>query len=446
MSNSINFEQFYNIIANERRNADEVYQGIDPTTGDKLWPVPVASKNDLEEAVIAAKNAFAEWSTKPHTERIELLHSVVDELESHVSDLTMVLHKETGKPMEFAKGEITAGIATFRRHLAWNVPDEVQKEDEEVKVVIEHSPVGVVGGIVPWNFPFQLSILKIAPALVIGCTILLKPSPFTPYTALKIGEIASHVLPPGVLQIIGGDDHGGNDAAIVTADFDVAEAASMVARSTFAHSGQICIATKRIYVQDSIFNEFMQHFEAVVAQYQPGEGFCSPIQNEMQYDKVKALYQDCESNGYRFALGPCADSWNDSQPGFFIKPAIIVNPPDSARVVQEEPFGPIVPVLSWHDDSEVIARANNTNSGLGGTVFCRDKQRAWRIAGSLATGNVWVNSGLKMDPVALFGAHKQSGIGCALGPLGLKAFTNTRTITYWKDTPADKQKVGGLFG
>ncbi|KAJ3498994.1 hypothetical protein NLG97_g699 [Lecanicillium saksenae] len=415
------------------------------------------------------------------------LHSQNDALETHASDLTLLLHKETGKPFEFAKGEITTGIATFRRHLAWSVPDEVQKEDDEVKVVIEYAPVGVVGGIVPWNFPFQLSILKIAPALVVGCTIILKPSPFTPYTALKIGEIASRVLPKGVLQIIGGGDElgpwmtrhpgidkisftgsiatgkkvgasaaetlkrvnlelGGNDAAIVTADFDVAEAAAMVARSTFAHSGQICIATKRIYVHESVFEEFMQHFKAIVAKYQPGEGSCSPIQNKMQYDKVKALYRDCEANGYQFATGSCEDSWQDSQPGYFIKPAIIVNPPDDARIVQEEPFGPIVPVLSWREEFEVIARANDTISGLGGTIFCRDRQRAWRLASSLATGNVWINSGLKMDPVALFGAQKQSGIGCALGPLGLKAFMNTRTITYWKDSPTETHKVGGLFG
>lgn len=238
---------------------------------------------------------------------------------------------------------------------------------------------------------------------------------------------------------------GGNDAAIVTEDFDVAEAASMVARSTFAHSGQICIATKRIYVQESVFDEFLRHFNNIVGSYQPGEGFCSPIQNKMQYDKVKDLYRDCEANGYHFALGPCQDSWQDTQPGFFIKPAVIVAPPDHARIVQEEPFGPIVPVLRWRDDCEVISRANDSDTGLGGTVFCRDRQRAWRLASSLDTGNVWVNSGLKMDPVALFGAHKQSGIGCALGPLGLKAFTATRTITYWKVVPVEQQRADGIF-
>lgn len=220
----------------------------------------------------------------------------------------------------------------------------------------------------------------------------------------------------------------------------------MVARSTFAHSGQICIATKRIYVHEAVLDEFMQSFEAIVREYRQGEGFCSPIQNKMQYEKVKSLYQDCKANGYRFAVGSCDDAWQDSQPGFFIKPAVILNPPYNSRIVREEPFGPIVPVISWKDDADVVRRANDTLAGLGGTVFCRDKQRAWKLAGSLATGNVWVNSGLKMDPVALFGSCKQSGIGSALGPLGLKAFTGTRTITYWKDAQRDRDQAGGLFG
>ncbi|CEJ93495.1 hypothetical protein VHEMI09078 [[Torrubiella] hemipterigena] len=490
MTDTIQFNEFYNIISNEKRSAEQVHHGIDPATEETLWPVPVASQQDLDEAVASARLAFTEWSARDHAARVQCLGALADKLEAHASELTTLLHRETGKPLEFAKGEILGGIATLRSHLAWSVPDEVQKDDHEVKVVIQHAPLGAVAGIVPWNFPFQLSIIKIAPALAVGCTLILKPSPFTPYTALKIGEIAAQVLPPGVLQILGGDDNlgpwmtqhpgidkvsftgsiatgkrvvaatsetlkkvnlelGGNDAAIVTADFDPAEAAAMVARSTFAHSGQICIATKRIYVHESVLDEFMGHFTAIVRGYKQGEGFCSPIQNRMQYEKVKSLYQYCKENGYQVAVGSCDRAWNDSEPGFYMEPAVILNPPDNSRVVQEEAFGPIVPVMSWKDEEDVVRRANDTLTGLGGTVFCRDQQRAWKLASSLTTGNVWVNSGLKMDPVALFGAQKQSGIGCALGPLGLKAFTTTRTITYWKDVaPIEKgqTKAGGLFG
>ncbi len=343
-------------------------------------------------------------------------------------------------------------------------------------------------------------------------------SPYTPYTSLKIGEIAAQIFPPGVLQVLSGNDslgpwmtlhpgiskisftgsiatgkrvmaaaattlkrvnlellvfsslslspicqfsrqknqltfqnRGGNDAAVVTEDFDMAKAAAMVAGTAFAHSGQICIATKRVYVHDAVYDEFMAHFTAIVRGYQPGEGFCSPIQNQMQYERVQAIYRDCEANGYDFAVGGSGSgsaAWDDTQPGYFIRPAVIANPPDHSRVVQEEAFGPIVPVLRCRDDDDAVARANDTATGLGATVFCRDNGRAWALAGRLATGNVWVNSGLKMDPVALFGAQKQSGIGGALGPLGLKSFTETRTVTYWKDNtpPPAADKVSGFFG
>ncbi len=236
---------------------------------------------------------------------------------------------------------------------------------------------------------------------------------------------------------------GGNDAAIVTEDFDIAKAAQLVAVATFAHSGQMCHATKRIYVHESVYDSFMEHLKTIVGSYKVGEGFCSPIQNRIQYDKVKSIYADCEQNKYEFALGN--GRVPDPQPGsgFFIAPAIIARPPETSRIVQDEPFGPIVPVLTFSSDAEVVARVNNTDTGLGATVYCRNQSRAWNIASSIETGSVWVNGGLKMHPEALFGAHKQSGIGGELGPLGLKYYTNTRTVTYWKATQSEAD--GDLF-
>ena len=165
----------------------------------------------------------------------------------------------------------------------------------------------------------------------------------------------------------------------------------------------------------------------------------------LQFYKVKSTYQHCKDKNYEFAIGRCEGVWQDSEPGFFIEPSVITNAPDDSCIVTEEPFGLIVPAMKWHNDEEVIKRANDTVIGLGGTAFCRDGQRAWHLAGSLATGNVCVNSGLKLDPVAPFSAHKQSGIGSELGPHGLKAFTNTRTITYWKVSTSEVAKTGSLF-
>lgn len=222
----------------------------------------------------------------------------------------------------------------------------------------------------------------------------------------------------------------------------------MVATASFAHSGQICMATKRVYVHESIYDEFMRNLVDIVRTYKPGEGFCSPIQNKMQYDLVRAIYKDCADNNYDFAVGngEVSEYQERSGSGYFVSPAVIANPPEKSRIVQEEPFGPIVPVLSWKSDAELISRVNDTPTGLGATVYCRDQTRAWAIASSLETGSVWVNAGLKLHPEALFGAHKQSGIGGELGPLGLTYYTNSRTITYWKDSETTAPGGdGGLF-
>ncbi|KAI1652742.1 betaine aldehyde dehydrogenase [Daldinia decipiens] len=489
MESIISFDKFYNIVNNSRVLGDKTYHGIDPSTGKTLWGAPIATGDDLDEAVAAANSAFKKWSSLQQHERSRFMRDLADALEKHKDALTELLGKESGKSVSFAESEVVMGINTMRRHADWSVPDQLLKDTEDVRIIVQHVPIGVVAGITPWNYPFQLAILKVAPALATGCTVILKPSPFTPYIALKIAEIAAEVLPPGVVQALGGDDNlgpwmtkhpgihkisftgstatgkkimavasetlkrvnlelGGNDAAVVTEDFDVLEAAQLVAMATFAHSGQICMATKRIYVQESVYDEFMTHLVAIVKGYKPGEGFCSPIQNTMQFEKVKSIYDECEEQGFNFAVGGGSKvSVDDNRPGYFIAPAIVTNPPEKSRIVQEEPFGPIVPVLTWRDDDEVIRRVNDTPTGLGATIYCRDERRAWQISESLETGSVWVNSGLKLDPVALFGAHKQSGIGGELGPLGLKYYTNTRTITYWKDAPKGPQAKGnrGLF-
>ncbi len=191
------------------------------------------------------------------------------------------------------------------------------------------------------------------------------------------------------------------------------------------------MGTKRIYVHESIYTEFMSHFVPIVKSFKAGEGFLSPIQNKMQFDKVKSIYRDCEEQGYEFAVG--SSKFPSQGKGFFVEAAIITNPPDNSRVVQEEPFGPIVPVLTWRDDDEVIARANDTPTGFGATIYCREENRACRRAGGLQCGRGWVTGGLSRDPIALFGAHKQSGIGGELGPLGMTYYTDTRTVTYWKE-------------
>ena len=211
---------------------------------------------------------------------------------------------------------------------------------------------------------------------------------------------------------------------------DLDATASAVAQSAFGHSGQVCVASKRIYVHASVYEEFMKKFVAACKEFTPGQGFCSPIQNSMQYDKVKSVYDDCVTQKYDFALGD--GHLGADKSGYFAPPTIVAKPPEQSRLVQEEPFGPIVPVLTWTEEEDVIERANDTTQGLGATLYCKDPVTAERIADRLEAGSVWVNLGVKPMPTAFFSGHKQSGIGGEWGPLGLLSYCNAKTLHFKK--------------
>jgi len=306
---------------------------------------------------------------------------------------------------------------------------------------------------------------------VTGNTIIIKPSPFTPYCDLKLVELAQDFFPPGVIQVLSGDDNlgpwltahpdvdkisftgstatgkkvmqsaagtlkrvtlelGGNDPAIVCGDVDIESTAQKIATMAFLNSGQICIAIKRIYIHSSIYNEFRDAMVRFTKTLTVGNGLedgttHGPLQNSMQYERVQGFFADIEKQKWTTAVGGKND---DNAKGYFIQPTIIDNPEDGSRIVIEEPFGPIVPILSWSDESEVIARANNTNMGLGASVWTRDLAQGKRIAEQLEAGSVWVNSHMEVSPNAAFGGHKQSGIGSEWGLNGLKAFCNAQTL------------------
>ncbi|KAK9241575.1 putative betaine aldehyde dehydrogenase, chloroplastic [Lipomyces tetrasporus] len=223
---------------------------------------------------------------------------------------------------------------------------------------------------------------------------------------------------PTVVQVLGGDDNLGPwitkhpdiakisfTGSIATGKKIMAAAADTLNTVNLELGGNdaavVCMVTKHIYVHESVFDEFIIHFTAIVKRYRVGEGFCSPIQNKAQYEKVKSIFQDCEEQQYEFAVDYGKISTDEHQTGYIIAPAVISKPPENSRIVQEEPFGPILPVLTWREDEEAIERANNTSTGLGAIIYCRDEKRAWHIAESLETGSVWVNGGLKLDPIAL---------------------------------------------
>jgi acyl-CoA reductase-like NAD-dependent aldehyde dehydrogenase len=329
--------------------------------------------------------------------------------------------------------------------------------------------------ICPWNFPLILSAGKIAPALMTGNCVVAKPSPFTPYTSLKFVELAQEILPPGVLSVVGGNNElgaamclhpdiakisftgstatgkkvmetsaktlkrvtlelGGNDASIILPDVDIKKIAPEVVMGAFQNSGQVCVATKRIFIHESIYKEFLAEivsFTKTLKTGNPddGDNMLGPVQNKMQYERVKGFFEDSKSKGYTFAAGEPDVA---ASKGYFIQPTIIDNPPDDSRIIQEEPFGPIVPTQPWSDLEEVIARANNTKSGLGACVWGADVEKASKIARRLEAGSVFVNSFEKPTPQAIFGGHKESGIGGEWGKTGLLAYCNPHVIHVYK--------------
>ncbi|KPM40755.1 hypothetical protein AK830_g5820 [Neonectria ditissima] len=467
--------EFFNVVNSQKRRSDKVMTSVDPRTKERLWEAPVAGEADLNDAVVAARQAFKKWKLIQVEERQASLTKLADELDARRGQIHEILAKETGKSDLLTNIEIDDTLKFIRFNAAHSVPEEIQYEDETVKIISTHPPLGVVGAICPWNFPLVLAMAKVSAALVMGNCIILKPSPFTPYATLKVAELAIPFFPPGVFQVLNGDNQvgklmtlhhgidkitftgstatgkkvaensmktlkrmtlelGGNDASIVCPDVDVQAVAPKVAAGCLFHSGQMCVATKRVYVHKDIFVEFREAFvKAVKATQIDVSGkeptMFSPIQNDMQYQIIKDLIADSKANGYTFA---CGGDQEQQQPGLFIRPSVIDRPPDDSMIITMEQFGPIIPLMEWSSESEVIDRVNNCDSGLGSCVWARDTATAERLARSLEAGLVWINSFEIPNPYGYFSGWKQSGVGGEWGKQGLLSYCHTQTLQIYK--------------
>ncbi|KAH7408904.1 aldehyde dehydrogenase [Cadophora sp. MPI-SDFR-AT-0126] len=461
---------FSNVINGKLSSTSKTTHAINPATKKPNWEVPISTPQDVDEAVAAARTAFKTWSKTTIAERRAALEGWSAEIAKHVAEFAKLLVIEQGKPLQWAMYEADVTSKQIVNTSKLEVPEEITEDTEERQVITRYTPLGVVVGIVPWNFPMSLACGKISPAVLTGNTIIIKPSPFTPYTAIKVVELAQKFFPPGVVQVLTGDDSlgpqltlhagvdkitftgstatgkrimesasktlkrvtlelGGNDPAIVCKSVDIPTVAPAIATLAFLNSGQICLALKRIYIHSSIYPAFRDAMVAYTKTLKVGEGFedgvfLGPIQNKMQYDRVQGFFDDVEKNGMSVAVGGKVP---DSK-GYFINPTIIDNPDDDSRIVVEEPFGPILPILPWADEDDVIARANNTQMGLGASVWSNDLDEAARIAKQLEAGSVWVNAHMEWMPSAAFAGHKQSGIGAENGVAGLKAYCNVQVL------------------
>ena len=455
------------------KNTQPVYN---PATRAVFAEVPDASKELLDDTVRAARQALGPWRNTPVSQRQAAMEGFADLLEAHSEELMTLLTREQGKPRAGAEFEVLGSVAWIRAIATQSLPDELVEETDERRVITRFTPVGVVGAIVPWNFPILLSIWKIAPALMAGCTLILKPSPYTPLCDLKMVELAQQAFPPGVLSAVsGGDDLGkwitshpginkvaftgstetgrhvmrsaadtikrvtlelgGNDPAIVLPDVDAKAIAPELFWAAFQNNAQFCNVSKRLYIHEDVYDEVRDALvEFIKANIKVGDGTLEdtdlgPIQNSMQYGKVKDYFADCHANGYNFALGGKID---ENAKGWFVPVSLVDNPPENSRIVQEEPFGPILPLLKWSDEDDVIARANDTIYGLGATVWGKDLNAVERIGSQLEAGTVWLNEVHQYSPFQAFGGHKQSGLGCENSLHGLMEYTNWQTTTLKK--------------
>jgi len=446
---------------------------INPATGRVLTAAPRADRAQLDQAVAAAKTAFPIWSATPLRERAALLVELAEGLEAQQGDFARLLTQEQGKPLKEAVWEIAFSIAVLRYFATLDLPLELLKEDATQKVFRQHTPLGVVAAITPWNLPMLLLIIKIAPALLAGNTVVAKPAPTTPLTTLKFGELCARILPAGVVNLIVDQNDlgtaltshpdvakvaftgstatgkkvmasaagtlkritlelGGNDAAIVLEDADPKEVAPKIYAAAMFTSGQGCIAIKRVYVHDSNYDAVCDELGRLARATVVGDGLepsteMGPIQNSAQFERVKGFLEDARRNGTIVAGGSVVE-----REGYFVQPTIVRDISDNARLVREEQFGPVLPVLRYSDIDDAIARANDTDFGLGGSVWSSDRERAFQVATRINSGMVWVNKHLDPGLDTPFAGAKQSGIGVELGQEGLEEFTQATTINMAK--------------
>ena len=467
---------YKNLIDGKMVDNGQWLEVLNPATEQVVGRVPSCGKEELDRAVAAARRAFTQWKKTTAEERQQVVQGIAAAIKENADELYRLLTSEQGKPHAQAQQEIygAAGLAAAQSTLTL---DDVINQDDDTRLSrTRRVPVGVVGGIVPWNFPIMMAIQKIVPALVAGCTIVLKPSPFTPLTTLRVAELIKDVVPAGTVNIITGEDTlgplitehpdidkitftgstatgkkimegasgdlkritlelGGNDASIVLPDADVQKVAEQLFWSSFSNAGQVCIAAKRIYIHEDIYDDLSKAIADYAKTVVVGDGSqqgtgVGPIQNKKQYERVLDLIQDAKDNGYKFLTGGDKDP---SGTGYYVPITILDNPPEDARIVAEEQFGPVMPLMKFASVDEVIERANNSEYGLAGAVWTKDTDKGVEIAEQLETGTVWINEFMQLSPFAPFGGHKQSGFGAEYGIDGLKEFTYPQVITVKRD-------------
>jgi len=444
---------------------------LEPATGEEMAQVPRAGAEEVDAAVAAAKRAFPAWRAVSPADRAALMRTLADAIEERSADLATLEARNAGKPISDAEGEIGMVIECFRYYAG--APERLLGKTIPVAGGIDmtfREPLGVVGLIVPWNFPLVISSWKVAPALAAGNTVVLKPAEMTPLTALELERIALEAgLPEGVLNVVAGPgsicgqrlvEHpdvakiaftgstevgrgiaegaagsikrvtlelGGKSANVVFADADVRAAAEAAPFAVFANAGQDCCARSRILVEKSAMDEFLETLEQTVTGMVVGDPLdpstqMGPLISSSHRDSVSSFVADEAKVAFR---GSCPEG-----PGFWFPPTVLAPMSNDDEAAREEIFGPVVCVIPFEGEEEAVRVANDTIYGLSGSIWTSDGARALRVARAIDTGVISINSNSSVRVSTPFGGFKQSGVGRELGPDALEHYTEVKNVFY----------------
>lgn len=446
-----------------------------PFNGELLGSIPSLSQSQIEKAVADSEQAQIGWAALTAAERAKLLHKWADLIDENHEDLAVLMTAEQGKPLKESRGEITYAnsfIRWFAEEGKRVYGDVIPSTKPTQRITVLKQPVGVCAAITPWNFPSAMITRKAAPALAAGCTMIVKPATETPFSALALGELAIQAgIPKGVLQIVTGKSSvvggvltsdkrvhklsftgstevgrtlmaqcaptikklslelGGNAPFIVFDDADLEKAADGLIAAKYRNAGQTCVCANRIYVQDSVKDDFMKVFLKKVAELSVGDGLkegvdIGPLINQGALDKVSGLLKDALDKGAELLAGGDINSASK----LTMNPTVISNLTNDMDIAHEEIFGPITTVFTFSDEAEVIKHANDTIYGLAAYFYSNDLARSWRICEGLDYGMVGQNTGILSTEVAPFGGVKQSGFGREGSKYGIDEYV---TIKYW---------------